>query len=166
MRLLLPLLLLFAARVRANCAACCAPGGSCDAAYKQSPGVCCGGGQCCPLGYRCASCDGINYRCMAPQERFPTCVVDDAAGATLSLVFFFACVACIYWQFFRPTPPVCLHPSVVPPPVVHGGPSPGASGAMGFLGGMLVGEMLLNDDGCSPPSYAEATGTLGLQADV
>ena len=57
------------------CQQCCSPGGTCEKAYKGTPGKCCGtvGGQafCCPgsvanpaLGAKCYNC-GDSYRCFS-----------------------------------------------------------------------------------------------------
>lgn len=159
-------LLALAAHVAADCADCCAAGGSCAHAYKQTPGVCCGGNQCCPLGYRCAATCGGLYRCLGPGERGrPTADCHDPDGALVSLVFLVflvagvVCVGCWLLPRFAHTTQTSqpLAPTVAVPSYVGGGNT-----AMGFVGGMLVADML--DDAC-PPTYNEVT-TDGVQVDV
>ena len=61
-RVLNLLLLLHCTPSFCTCTDCCEPGGSCAAAFRGGAGICCGEGQCCPLGAYCMAC-GPTYRC-------------------------------------------------------------------------------------------------------
>ena len=67
----------------AGCEECCSPGGSCDHAFKQSPGICCGveesTSMCCPTTANCFRCVSGMYRCYA-QHAEPSCAICGAAG--------------------------------------------------------------------------------------
>ncbi|EOD22161.1 hypothetical protein EMIHUDRAFT_252810 [Emiliania huxleyi CCMP1516] len=67
----------------AGCEECCSPGGSCDHAFKQSPGICCGveesTSMCCPATANCFRCVSGMYRCYA-QHAEPSCAICGAAG--------------------------------------------------------------------------------------
>lgn len=141
--------ILLVAGAHADCTDCCRAGGSCARAYKQSPGVCCGGGypQCCPAGHRCGTCNYATYRCFAPHERAPTCYDGRDAAWLSGVVCTLGLVACVVLCLRRRDPPVA---------------TPYAGDAtMGFVTGMLVAEAL---DAECPPSYAEAT--VGTEADA
>ena len=174
--------------VRASCADCCAPGGSCAQAYKQTPGVCCSRGahaalpQCCPLGSRCAQCaDGV-MRCLAPYERLRCDADDVAVGAVLFAILGVVGVCTVAVWLLRRCPdgtdaahdhrhhaPVPVGVPVQPAAATPGGvgvvpPQPRYDGgvggvATGFLGGMLLGEMIAGVDGeGSPPCYNDTVG--------
>jgi len=59
------------------CQECCSPGGTCDLAYKQKPGVCCGmsggKGMCCPQDARCFHCNSGAYQCYRGSR--PSCEI-------------------------------------------------------------------------------------------
>ena len=79
-------LLLAIATVLASseCESCCAPGGSCDLAYKQQPGICCGNlgssSFCCPMYGKCFRCKGGEYRCFSASNAEPACTICDGLG--------------------------------------------------------------------------------------
>lgn len=159
--------LLYLARAAADCYDCCAPGGTCDYAYKQGPGVCCGGNQCCSHGMRCHACVDGAYRCVAPFETPPRCAHDDVS-VLFSLGALAACVLCVCWMVRRavePPPTFQTHQTHQNRPVVYGTPhyagGGGAAGAavMGLVGGLLLGEVLEGDCDATPV-------TNGVQADV
>ncbi|KAL1526078.1 hypothetical protein AB1Y20_020899 [Prymnesium parvum] len=59
------------------CEQCCAPGGSCAYAYKQTAGICCGRldatSFCCPASAKCFRCSSGLYRCFNSGE--PSCSI-------------------------------------------------------------------------------------------
>ena len=63
-----------------GCEQCCMPGGTCDQAYKQTQGICCGrldaASFCCPTGASCFKCKSGRYRCYAGPSN-PACTICD-----------------------------------------------------------------------------------------
>jgi len=80
---LLLLVLMLPAVAATGCEECCAAGGSCAAAYKQTPGICCGtlgnAAFCCPVSAKCFKCENGSYRCYGGGSS-PSCAICGEAG--------------------------------------------------------------------------------------
>ena len=180
-------LLLLIPFASSSCSDCCSSGGSCSEAWKGEKGVCCGGGQCCPIGSYCYRCGGA-WRCS--WSRNPSCHSSSSYttsegfwGQCIFLAFLFlafviiarACVSSMYpsslpWQSSSHTSH-SLHsaqsqsvqqPLVLPGyPVQNSGMSAAGGAAVGFVAGSL-----LSDAMHSSPCYSiEPSQEGGFEAD-
>lgn len=141
--------------VHASCSDCCRPGGSCGAAYKSGPGLCCGdAGQCCPVGALCVHCDYGRVRCAyPPYVGCPRAYVGTQLESIVLALVFFVCAIGMCLHVYRSLAPgeevVAAHPVVV------GHPTYGDGFATGLLGGMILSDVVHGHD--EPPTYVDAT---------
>lgn len=145
-----------AVRVHATCSDCCRPGGVCDAAYGNGPGICCGGATCCPRGAFCIRCEyGVTRCANSPYVGCPRTrhYEPEESLAFLLLLFVGGCAFSAWlWRprYYQSSVAPAMH-AVASPPVSDGF-------ATGLIGGVLLSDAL--HDRCpepEPPSYAEAT---------
>lgn len=181
---LLMSMILTATSANASCYDCCSPGGSCEHAYKQGPGVCCGSGgstQCCPSNSRCHSCNGREFRCYPSGDRPIPCPYHDQWESIDTMVLFAVgmFLLAMWWtctsRSAQPYPIVTATPMTsvphIPPlpsvaPLAAAHTQSGMGNMMtGFLGGMLVADMISD----SPPGYRETCAweeSAGMAADL
>lgn len=150
--------------VYGTCSECCLPGGVCDTAYKNGPGICCGGGACCPMGAMCVRCEHGVRRCAYPPytgcSRTRYHEMEEGTLFLLLVVVGMCMVGACRW--------LRLHhyhsPSSLPPVTNVVASSPPTDGlATGLIGGLLLSDVLHDHSPePEPPSYMEST----FEADV
>lgn len=144
-------------RVHATCSDCCRSGGTCDAAYKGEPGICCGGGTCCPRGALCVHCEyGVTRCAFPPYTGCPRVRRYEPEEGVMFFVLLFvgmcALSACLWRSHYHHSPPTVPATNVVAYPPVSDG------FATGLLGGVLLSDALHDHSPePEPPSYVEAT---------
>lgn len=149
-----------------TCQDCCRPGGSCGEAFKQEKGICCGSfphPQCCPYGHACHACDDGLYRCYHPSASAPACYEKSyfLILCVMGVVVFMIASSIIGLHCLRPSPPPMIHPASAHAPMVSGGMGSGGI-VTGFLGGMIVSDVLHDIDGMDQSSNYDC----GVEADV
>jgi hypothetical protein len=147
--------LMYTTRAHSSCADCCHPDRVCDTAYKNEPGVCCGGKACCPRDSLCVQCEhGVSRCAFLPFTECTRHQEIEQGAPLLLLVIVGMCTIGACW--------LCSHsyhsPLITPvTDVVASSPHTDVI-TTGLIGGVLLTDVLHdNSPEPEPPSYVEAT---------